>query len=318
MLRQLPQWRDATLLRSRDNAALDSVTVEGGIVIDVGGRYDPEALRFDHHQRGFFETFDGVPGVAASAEEATGTFKTKLSATGLVYKHFGKEVLQALQPSLTGPRLDTIHTKLYEAMIEGIDAIDNGIEISDTPRYREGTSLSSRVARMNPRWNEPKCDQKAEDARFEAASAVCGTEFTEQLALLTESWLPARDQVETALLTRSEVDESGQILCFKTGGMPWKSHLYELERVHSVNPLVMFVTYEDSSGMWRVQAVTEEGTAFTNRLSLPEAWRGLRDAELVAAAGIDGCCFCHNAGFIGGNKTREGAIAMAKAAMTTK
>jgi uncharacterized UPF0160 family protein len=67
--------------------------------------------------------------------------------------------------------------------------------------------------------------------------------------------------------------------------------------------------------MWRVQAVTAEGTAFTNRLSLPEAWRGLRDAALCATAGIEGCCFVHNAGFIGGNKTRDGALAMAAAAL---
>ena len=59
------------------------------------------------------------------------------------------------------------------------------------------------------------------------------------------------------------------------------------------------------------QAVTEEGTAFTNRLGLLEAWRGLRDADLIAASGIDGCKFCHASGFIGGNATYEGALAMA-------
>ena len=40
--------------------------------------------------------------------------------------------------------------------------------------------------------------------------------------------------------------------------------------------------------MWRVQAVTAEGTAFTNRLGLVEAWRGLRDEALVEACGIEG------------------------------
>lgn len=63
--------------------------------------------------------------------------------------------------------------------------------------------------------------------------------------------------------------------------------------------------------MWRVQAVTQEGTAFTNRLGLLEPWRGLRDAELTAASGIDGCKFCHASGFIGGNATYDGALAMA-------
>lgn len=97
--------------------------------------------------------------------------------------------------------------------------------------------------------------------------------------------------------------------------MPWKEHLYSLEREHGVRTLVNFVLYQDGSGMWRVQAVTAEGTAFTNRVGLPEAWRGLRDAALSEASGIAECCFCHAAGFIGGNKTRDGAIAMAMAAI---
>jgi len=40
-----------------------------------------------------------------------------------------------------------------------------------------------------------------------------------------------------------------------------------------VDPVVKFVLYPDNSGMWRVQAVTAEGTAFTNRLGLLEALR---------------------------------------------
>jgi uncharacterized UPF0160 family protein len=88
---------------------------------------------------------------------------------------------------------------------------------------------------------------------------------------------------------------------------------YELERRHGLpaDGLVQFVLYPDSSGMWRVQAVTVEGTAFTNRLGLLEPWRGLRDAELVARSGIDGCKFVHATGFIGGNATYDGALAMA-------
>ena len=57
--------------------------------------------------------------------------------------------------------------------------------------------------------------------------------------------------------------------------------------------------------------MTQEGTAFTNRLGLLEAWRGLRDAELSTASGIEGCKFCHASGFIGGHQTKEGALAMA-------
>ena len=47
MLKQLPQYKMAEILRSRDAVKLSHCD----IVVDVGGIYDPEALRFDHHQR---------------------------------------------------------------------------------------------------------------------------------------------------------------------------------------------------------------------------------------------------------------------------
>lgn len=94
--------------------------------------------------------------------------------------------------------------------------------------------------------------------------------------------------------------------------MPWKTHVYELERKHGIADAIKFVMYTDQAGMWRVQAVTVEGTAFQNRLGLPEAWRGVRDEALCTATGITGCTFCHANGFIAGNNTLEGALAMAR------
>ena len=135
------------------------------------------------------------------------------------------------------------------------------------------------------------------------------------LSYIVDVELPARSLVEAALLDRMSVDPSGEVMALTNGGCPWKTHLYDLEKVHKVKALLKFVLYEDSSGMWRVQAVTAEGTAFTNRLGLLEQWRGLRDAELVAASGIEGCKFVHASGFIGGNATFEGALKMALATM---
>ena len=47
------------------------------------------------------------------------------------------------------------------------------------------------------------------------------------------------------------------------------------------------------------------------RLALPEEWRALRDQDLSDKSGIKGCIFAHASGFIGGNKTKEGALEMA-------
>ena len=82
------------------------------------------------------------------------------------------------------------------------------------------------------------------------------------LGYIVECELPAREIVEAALTSRMEVHASGAVVCFANGGCPWKTHLYELERKHGLTEaagsLVQFVLYPDSSGMWRVQAVTVE------------------------------------------------------------
>lgn len=310
LLRRLEQFggENAPVVRSRDMDVLAPLP----IVIDVAGVYDHEKLRYDHHQRGFFETFDGVVGAATGPENATGRFKTKLSASGLVYKHYGREILCVLHPSLKGSpdQLEWVYVKLYHDFMESIDADDNGIEIADAVRYKQSTSLPHRVARLNARWNEP-AGGPCEDERFERASALCGREFAEMLEYIVECELPARNVVEHALLQRHSVHEGGEVVVFTSGGCPWKTHLYELERTHGVSPLVKFVLYEDSAKMWRVQAVTAEGTAFTNRLGLLEQWRGLRDAELSSLVGIEGCKFVHASGFIGGHATYDGALTMA-------
>ena len=103
--------------------------------------YDHAQLRYDHHQRGFFETFDGANDAAKDGgrpdvtgpETATGTYKTKLSASGLVYKHYGREILWRLHAVLgTNPAaLEWVYDKMYRDFMEAIDGNDNGIEVAD-------------------------------------------------------------------------------------------------------------------------------------------------------------------------------------------
>ena len=126
------------------------------------------------------------------------------------------------------------------------------------------------------------------------------------------------DIVERAVAERHKTDPSGEIIRFPSGGLPWKSHLYEIEKLQQVDPLIKFVLYTDQSGMWRVQAVTVEGKAFENRLSLPSEWRGVRDEDLEKVTKIKGSRFVHAAGFIGGASDYEGVLQMAKAALSTK
>merc|ERR1719491_2869200 len=122
---------------------------------------------------------------------------------------------------------------MYKDFMEGLDADDNGIEIADVVRYKQGTSLPVRVGRLNQRWNDDTTGNgngPSEDERFAQASGLCGTEFSEALEYIVNCQLPARKVVEEALQTRTQVHSSGEVIRFTNGGCPWKTRLYELER----------------------------------------------------------------------------------------
>ncbi|KAH9082050.1 GAMM1 protein [Lactarius deliciosus] len=303
MLRLTEAYRDAGVKRSRDPNVLDTCD----IVVDVGAVYDESRQRFDHHQRGFVEVFGHG-------------FTTKLSSAGLVYKHFGREVISGhLNISPDDPKVDTLWLKLYKEFIEAIDGIDNGI--SQYPndiqaKYRSRTDLSSRVGWLNPAWNEP-FDSQTVDAQFSKASQLAGEEFLGRLSYYGRSWLPARDLVLAALSKRENVDPSGRVIVFDQYA-PWKEHLFELEQELSVPAPTQpfYIVYPDETGgNWRIQAVPVSPESFESRKALPEPWRGIRDEELSRLSGIEGCVFVHASGFIGGNKTKEGALEMARRAL---
>ncbi|KAJ1943970.1 hypothetical protein GGF37_002415 [Kickxella alabastrina] len=304
MLRQLNEYKDAKVVRSRDQAVLDTCD----IVVDVGGVYDHEAKRYDHHQRGFDEQF--------SSE-----FKTKLSSAGLVYKHYGKEVIRAILAGeeISDSETDILYNKIYESFIEGIDGIDNGISRYPEdiePAYKESTGLSARVGRLNPWWNEPEGDM---DARFVKAVAMTGEELAERVRYFALAWLPGRKIVEQGFENRFDIDSSGQIVLFEQF-CPWKDHVDIIEEEVMAkspeSPKILYVLYPDTAGAWRVQAVPERPGSFKSRHPLPEAWRGVRDDDLSERSGIEGCIFVHQSGFIGANKTRDGALALARKALT--
>ncbi|KAJ2219707.1 hypothetical protein IWW45_009277 [Coemansia sp. RSA 485] len=304
MLRRLDDYKESKVVRSRDPATLDLCD----IVVDVGGVYDHESKRYDHHQRGFDEQF--------SAD-----FKTKLSSAGLIYKHYGKDVIRAIlkDEQISEDEVDILFKKLYESFVEGIDGVDNGVSRYPEdvqPAYKESTSLSARVGRLNPWWNEPEGDM---DARFAKAMEMTGEEFRERVRYFALAWLPGRKIVEQGFESRFDIDPSGQIVLFEQF-CPWKDHIDTIEEeVMQKNPeaaKILYVLYPDTSNAWRVQAVPERPGSFKSRHPLPEAWRGLRDEALSERSGVEGCIFIHQSGFIGGNKTRDGALELARKSLT--
>lgn len=299
MLKCLEEYADTPVLRTRNLPDIDKAAV----VVDVGAVYDPSKHRYDHHQKTFTETYSkDYPEI-------------KLSSAGLVFKHFGAQVVEALCGPIAPKNAAAILAKTYDSLIRELDALDNGVSVADNPRYRFCTHLGARVGRLNPGWQE-KSSPAIENERFQEAMALAAKELTDVICGYSEGWLPARVIVEDTLAKRSEVHPSGEIMKLPSF-CPWQEHLFDLESEDEKNrsPLVKYVLFQDSRAGWRIQAVPKARGSFENRLALPKPWCGVRDQELSDLTGIPGCVFVHAAGFIGGHATEEGAFEMAKKAL---
>ena len=134
LLRQTSTYYNSKVIRSRD----ESVYSKADIVIDVGGVYDHESRRYDHHQRDYDERFDDKVKLVVIKEEdgdkeggeiLSKSKKvtimeekkpriTKLSASGLVYRHYGKEVISNIYPTLSEKELELVYhrDKKYESI----------------------------------------------------------------------------------------------------------------------------------------------------------------------------------------------------------
>ncbi|KAG8629167.1 hypothetical protein KVT40_003032 [Elsinoe batatas] len=342
LLRLLPAYQDSSLIRTRDPELLNQCHT----VVDVGGVYDDGVKRYDHHQREFNAVFP--------------SHATKLSSAGLVYMHYGKDIIaRCTDLPKDHPDVALLYEKLYDDFVEAFDANDNGVSLYDPNDLRKaglekkfserGFSIASVVNRLNyanpaPAFlakeslssngqkpadaasaakadasaeKTPEQKQAEEDERFLKASHFVGEQFLSELMDKAQSWLPARASVKEAFDKRTQYDPSGKILVLPEG-MPWADHLYALEKENGVEGQVLYVLFpeNDPEGKTRIRAVGIENGGFENRKALPAEWRGLRDEELSKVAGIPGCIFIHASGFIGGNATPQGALDMAKKALT--
>ena len=108
MLKKLPEYADAEIIRTRDPKILD----ECDIVVDVGGVFDPKTHRYDHHQKSFTHSM--------STLIPESPFVTKLSSAGLVYVHFGKKLIaQIIEKPESDPLVETIFVKVYKKFMVG-------------------------------------------------------------------------------------------------------------------------------------------------------------------------------------------------------
>ncbi len=128
------------LIRTRDLELI----AKADIVVDVGGEYDPDADRFDHHQRGGAgERENGIP----------------YSSFGLIWQKYGVEICQGNQD---------VAKSVDAGLVSTIDAIDCG----HVDGVSQGISLSQTISMFNPTWQEDSHFDTCFDEAVDFASRV--------------------------------------------------------------------------------------------------------------------------------------------------
>lgn len=280
------------LIRTRDPARI----LAADFAVDVGGLWDPQAGRFDHHQKGFVGARpSGV--VYASA--------------GLVWKEYGPRCISLIAQQQVG---HAMAAREAQEMASAIDAdLVQYLDMSDTGAARNapgGYGLSAIISGFNPTWlDEQQAGSVAlaDELRlqqFRRAMACIADVLINQVRYRVGSMLAA-EQVRQA-----ERLENGRLLYLKNAALPWASI------VRKEMPNVLFViSYSINEQRHMLHTVSAEADSFAARKDLPAAWAGLQGEELAAVSGVPDAMFCHNARFIAAAISFDGALQMARQAL---
>ena len=282
--------------RSRDPVFFD----QADIMIDVGMEYDPENLRFDHHQKG---------GAGRRDKDGSEEEGTPYSSIGLFWRHFGQDFCRVVldcesRAPVNEQQLRKIWQKVDRFLIEGVDAIDTGsVKLKSNGLMVQ--TLASSVSHLNPIEIMYRSDP---EAQFMAQK--CAVEFLKQALVgfvmrATDS-IVGGSEVGRAM---SHASQSGsKILVLSSSTQAWRGMA-----VKNPNLMVVVQPQLDENQTWAVLVIERDSE---DQFKFPEDWCGCDSEKLVEMTGIEGFTFCHDAGFFAAARTRQGALAVAELALS--
>ncbi|XP_024873796.1 UPF0160 protein MYG1, mitochondrial-like isoform X2 [Temnothorax curvispinosus] len=232
----------------------------------------------------------------------------KLSSAGLIYCHFGHDILKSIIPDVTEDKvIDEIFKIIYEMLIKEIDAVDR-----DLQTWQSNTSLSGRVSRLNFPLD---IQEKVNPGKFIKVIALVREEFLKTVQDVKNVWLSERRTMRYAMENRLfEVDTSGEIIEF-TPRLWYKEFLFCLEKEMNVSPSIKYIIWQEATDIYYIKCVPEASKSSEYRMLLPEAWGGLFNNALVEACGIEGARSVSPNRSEGVHKTKKGAMFMARKAL---
>lgn len=265
---------------SRTRAA--DVIAAADLVFDVGGIYDPATKRYDHHMRDLPRRDDGTP----------------YSSVGLIWRDYGRAALIRFVPGIEESALDAVWQDLDAGIVLSIDQADNGIATA-SPSH-----LALLIEAFNPTWDST---QTYDEAFAEAVGLARG--------VLERACRQAHAEARAAsFVLRAAAESRIPHLIVLDRKLPWEKAVFE----NGLTDLLFVIYPNEDATSWYCRTVPPEPNSFGQRLSLPEAWRGLQEQAFSEAAGIPDGVFCHPSGFICGARSRDSAVRLAELAIAAR
>ena len=253
----------------------EEIIKNGDYVFDVGGVYDAETNRFDHHQKG-----------GAGKRENS----IEYSSFGLVWKKFGLK--------LTGS--EEITELIDEHLVAPVDAFDNGFDLVENKYDISPYFIQHFFISMRPTWAEKDISN---DKMFLKSVEIAKEILSREIMQAKDTFL-AKERIISIYQNATEK----RIIILD------ESYPYENILNNFSEPLFV-VYPKTNDNLWGVKVIKENPKTFKSRKDFPSLWGGLQNEELQKISGVQDAVFCHKGLFMAVAKSKEGAIKLAQIAV---
>ncbi len=156
------------VIRTRDSKLIE----QADVVYDVGGIYDREKNRFDHHQEG------------GAGFHLNGT---PYSSFGLVWEKYGEEICGSKE----------VANKIEDRLVSSIDANDNGINLFEVKGNIPPYTIQDLFFSFRPSWKEEQDYDK---------SFLVSVSFAKKI--ITREIIKMRDNLEAEHIVKKAYEEA--------------------------------------------------------------------------------------------------------------
>ncbi len=272
------EGQEFEIIRTRD----EEIIKTGDYVFDVGGVYDAEKNRFDHHQVGGAGKHDNG--------HAEGRAGIEYASFGLVWKKFGVELCGSTE----------IAELINNRLVAPVDAFDNGLSLVENKNDISPYLIQDFFRAMRPTWKEENINN---NEMFLKSVSFAKEILLREIICAKDAFLAEQT------LTSIYKNTGNKKIIILDKDYPCADILKNFSE-----PL--YVIYPRSTdGFWGTKAIRDNPKSFKNRKDFPKAWAGLRDEELQKITGVADAVFCHRGLFMVVAKSKEGAIKLAQIAV---